>query len=143
MSVPLIEALADAIYRYEGDGPGMRANRNRNPGNLRPESADQARDSDGYRVFTNFVLGYNALLHDLACKIVGQNTHGLTMDSSLWDLFKVYAPAGDGNAPEAYTFHVVKWLQTVYGNYTLTSATTFRELYAISHQEAPIGVTTA
>lgn len=143
MSVPLLDALALAIYRYEGDGPGMRAQRNCNPGNLRPQSADQARDEAGYRIFPNFVTGYQALQHDLASKIVGQNTHGLNMDSSLIDLFSVYAPAGDGNDPQKYTDFVVKWLQATYHNFNIGPLTTFRELYVIARQEVPGGVTPA
>lgn len=139
MSVPLLDALAGAIYRFEGDGPGMRAQRNCNPGNLRPQSTDQARDDEGYRIFQNFVTGYNALLHDLASKIIGQNSHGLNMDSKLIDLFSVYAPAGDSNAPQKYTDFVVKWLQGTYHNFNIGSLTTFRELYEIARQEVPSG----
>lgn len=143
MSVPLLEALADAIYRYEGDGPGMRANRNRNPGNLRPTSADQARDADNYRVFPCFVQGYNALLHDLASKVLGLDAHGLGIQSNLFDLFAVYAPRGDDNAPVKYALFVCKWLNTVYGRTDIVGTTTFAELYNMALQEVPSGLPAA
>ena len=140
MSVPLLEALADAIYRFEGDGPGMRANRNRNPGNLRPTSADQAHDSDNYRVFPGFVAGYNALLHDLASKVLGLDSHGLSLKSSLLEFFSVYAPSADGNRPPTYTKFVCAWLNTVYDTNLITPGSTFEQLYRIAQQGVPSGV---
>jgi hypothetical protein len=140
MSVPVLEAIADAIYLYEGNKARDRAYRNRNPGNLRPTAPDQPQDDAGYRVFPSFVQGYNALLHDLDSKAVGINKSGLNFDSSLEDLFHVYAPAADHNAPDKYALFVADWLRDVYGGAPITAESTFRELYAIAMEDKPNGV---
>jgi len=140
MSVPMLEAIADAIYLYEGNKARDRAYRNRNPGNLRPTAPDQPQDEAGYRVFPSFVKGYNALLHDLASKATGLNKSGLTFDSSLEALFKVYAPSADHNAPEKYADFVASWLGDVYHHYQITRKSTFRQLYAITMEDKPNGV---
>lgn len=143
MSVPLLEALADAIYAFEGNKPGDRAYRNRNPGNLRPQSADQPRDAGGYRVFATFVLGYNALLHDLADKILGNNAHGLTINSTIEQLLQVYAPRADGNRPHFYAVFVAAWLSNVYNSREVSIETPFSKLYLIAREAVPGGVVTA
>jgi len=140
MSVPLLEAIADAIYEEEGNKPGQRANRNRNPGNLRPFSTDQDRDSGGYRIFPSFVDGYTALLHDIAVKILGMGKSGLSLDSTLVQFFQVYAPAADQNFPLRYARNVAGYLARVYLIVGLTENNTFRELYAFAKQEVPSGV---
>src|ERR1051325_9975485 len=97
--VNILEALADAFMHHEGWYPGSRSNRNRNPGNLRPFRADQPHDSQGYRIFSSLIQGYQALLEDLQAKLNG--SHGLKPDSTLLNLLNVYAPAGDNNNPTA------------------------------------------
>lgn len=104
-----IEALADAIMHEEGWIPpcslyprGTRAWRNRNPGNLRPTAADQARDGQNYRVFISLTDGYQALRSDLSDKFTGNNEHGLGPDSRLIDLVDVWSPSSDHNNPNQY-----------------------------------------
>jgi hypothetical protein len=143
MSVPVLEAIADAIYLYEGNKARDRAYRNRNPGNLRATAPDQPIDEEGYRVFKSFVEGYNALLHDLASKATGMNKSGLTFDSSLLDLFRVYAPAADHNQPEKYAAFVASWINEVYRSVGITTASRFRDLYQIAMEKDPDGVSTA
>lgn len=140
MSVPVLEAIADAIYLYEGNKARDRAYRNRNPGNLRPTAPDQPIDDAGYRVFPSFVNGYKALLHDLAAKACGLNKCGLSVDSSLTDLFLVYAPAADHNAPKKYAEFVASWLRMVYVRPEINELYTFRQLYAIALEGVPSGV---
>jgi hypothetical protein len=140
MSVPVLEAIADAIYLYEGNKARDRAYRNRNPGNLRPTAPDQPIDDAGYRVFPSFVQGYNALLHDLASKAMGSNKSGLSFDSSLVDLFLVYAPAADHNAPKKYAEFVASWLCMVYVKPEINELYSFRQLYAIAMEDKPNGV---
>jgi hypothetical protein len=140
MSVPVLEAIADAIYLYEGNKPRDRAYRNRNPGNLRATDAITPQDGQMYRIFPSFAQGYNALLYDLTCKISGMNKTGLDFDSSLLDLFNVYAPAADRNDPEKYADYVAFWLGWVYGVTSITPVRTFREIYAIAKEEVPRGV---
>jgi len=143
MSVPLLEAIADGIYKYEGNGPTQRAYRNRNPGNLRPTAPDQPQDAAGYRIFASFREGYLALLHDLASKMAGLNKSGLNMDSSLLSLFMVYAPRSDRNDPERYAKFVAAWLRQVYGIASITEMSTFRELYNLLLEKAPDVVSAA
>ena len=140
MSVPVLEAIADAIYLYEGNKARDRAYRNRNPGNLRPTDASQPRDGAGYRVFPYFTVGYNALLHDLGSKVTGLNRSGLNFDSSLEDLFNVYAPSADHNAPEKYTDFVASWLNQVYQTESIGRKTTFRQLDLMVREENQSGV---
>lgn len=137
----VVEALADAIMHYEGWNAGSRSYRNRNPGNLRASSAMQEVDPDGYRTFWTLEEGYNALCSDLAHKIDGRNAHDLGPDSTLLDLLKVYAPAGDHNKPVTYAAFVATWLRQVYNSATIMTDTQLRDVFAIAGQEVPHGVT--
>jgi hypothetical protein len=109
-----LEALHDAIQHHEGWFPGSVSNRNRNPGNLRASQIPHTIDAGGYCVFKTIIDGSNALLHDLHAKIV-QGTHGLTPDSTLDDLFDVYAPRADKNDPQVYAVDVANWLSIALG----------------------------
>jgi hypothetical protein len=143
MSVPVLEAIADAIYLYEGNKARDRAYRNRNPGNLRRAHVGGQLDEGGYLIFRSFVEGYNALLYDLAVKASGTGQTGLNYDSSLLDLFKVYAPAADHNVPEKYAAFVAGWLRDVYGAVDIGTDVTFRELYELAREDKPSGVPAA
>ena len=141
MSVPLLEAIADAITAFEGWSPGSRSYRNRNPGNLRDSVVVHTMDSDGYCVFETLVEGYEALLEDLYAKVTGKNTHGLSLDSSLRQLFDVYAPRAGGNDPASYTHVVAARLIKVYGA-RVTCDSTFRSLYTeVAKEPLPSGLT--
>lgn len=143
MSVPFIEAMADAIYAYEGNRPPDRAYRNRNPGNLRANPSTQTNDGEGYRVFPTFAVGYQALLDDIRAKVSGQNAHGLGAQSTLWDFFRVYAPSQDGNDPVAYADVVADWLHECYPVAWVTKESTFEEIALAINQELPGGVAAA
>lgn len=127
-----VEALADAIMCFEGWHPkgesqslpnGSRSWRNRNPGNLRPFSSSQARDSENYRIFASLVDGFSALLADL--------NHKLQIDFSqkdtLLDVISKYAPAGDANNPTTYTIFVCHRLTLNIGR-VINPTTTIGEL---------------
>jgi hypothetical protein len=105
-----LEAVADAIMHYEGWFAGSRANRNRNPGNLRDSPYKNSEDPQGYAVFDSLSSGYEALLHDLEVKFSGRSHSGLTPDSTLLDLFEVYAPSADRNNPSRYADFVADWI---------------------------------
>lgn len=140
MSVPVLEAIADAIYAFEGNRAGQRAYQNRNPGNLRATDPTQAQDKDGYRVFASFCVGYDTLLDDLRAKVTGHNTHGLSLASNLLSLLKVYAPAADGNKPLDYSVFVANQLWKAYGT-MVSPYMTFRVIYEdVAKQELPDGV---
>lgn len=137
--VRVIEALADAIQHYEGWNATSRSYRNRNPGNLRASHPTERVDKDGYRVFLYLEDGYAALWSDLWHKITGKNSHGLNAGSSLLQLFSVYAPAGDRNAPVAYAAFAATWLRQVYNNAPVYGTTTIAEIFKLAGEEVPGG----
>lgn len=127
----LVEALADAISRFEGWIPagaepafpnGSRSWRNRNPGNLRPTSGllDVPVDDKNYRIFSNLADGWFALRNDIIAKLGG--SHGLTNQSTLREFFDIYAPSDDSNNPDKYASQVAAWL-TKYLASTVTAST--------------------
>jgi hypothetical protein len=107
-----LEAVADAIMSFEGWKPGSRSYRNRNPGNL---ERGQEVDVKNYDVFDTFVEGYQALLNELHAKFTGHNTHGIGPDSTLLDLFNVYAPPSDSNPTNIYCKYVAAWCSLALG----------------------------
>lgn len=118
-----IDAVALAIFHYEGQRPGNRNYRNNNPGNLRDSSVPHSMDPDGYCIFASFVAGFTAAAEDLRAKFRGTNSHGLGPSSTLLDLFRVYAPSGDNNAPDTYAEFVAGWLSEAYGKPLTVMAT--------------------
>jgi hypothetical protein len=101
---PVIRFLlwfAYAIARFEGYYvPQSRAQRNRNPGNLRAV-AGQASDADGFRTFGTHVEGWLALIRQIERNIL----RGLTLNEFFGGkpgVYPGYAPASDGNDPVAY-----------------------------------------
>lgn len=143
MSVPLLEAIADAIYEFEGNNPQNLAYRNRNPGNLRDSVWTHKTDAKGYCVFETFIAGYSALLMDLHLKVSGANRHGLGPDSNLLEIFSVYAPKSDRNDPLHYAQFVAGWLRVAYTAPTIDESMKYRWICALVLQEAPVGVATA
>jgi hypothetical protein len=142
MSVPVLEALADAIYAFEGNKPTDRAYRNRNPGNRRESHMTDVKDAGGYCVFPTFCEGYTSLLALLHGMVTGQNAHGLSADSSLQQIFDVYAPVKDGNNPARYARFVAAQLRLAYIAPAISDVSTLRDLYQIAGEELPSGVTT-
>ncbi len=123
-----IEALHDAIQHHEGWYPGSVSNRNRNPGNLRNSaSVTHTTDAGGYCVFTSVVDGSRALLQELKDKVTGNNLHHITPDSTLDDLFNVYAPVADKNQPHPYALAVALWCTQALGR-PITSALRLRDV---------------
>lgn len=113
MSVSPLEAVADAIMAFEGWSPGSRSYRNRNPGNL--ELKIGTRDEKGYSVFTSLTAGYTALLSELTAKFTGNNSHGIGPESTLLDLFNVYAPPSDNNPTNEYAKFVAVFISRALG----------------------------
>jgi hypothetical protein len=97
-----LEAIADAIMHFEGWVPGSRSYRDRNPGNLEGPSK-RALGKDGvYNHYSSLIDGYQDLLDELKAKFSGNNKHGIGPDSTLLDLFNVYAPPSDNNPTNKY-----------------------------------------
>jgi hypothetical protein len=143
MSVPVLEAIADAIYLYEGNKARDRAYRNRNPGNLRATDAITPQDEEHYRIFPSFVQGYNALLQDLAHKIFGHGHFRLNIDSSLEDLFGVFPSGSKNSSAVGYAHFAAMWLAAVYNGEVITRQTTFKRLYELAREDKPSGVPAA
>jgi hypothetical protein len=113
-----IDAIASAITWREGAPgfrPGVRSFINCNPGNLRSSDWPN-RDAGGFDIYPDFIAGYESLTGDLEDKFqAGKNEHGLGPQSSLLDLFKIYAPSEDGNDPNSYCVFVAGWLNQALG----------------------------
>lgn len=116
-----IEALADCIMQFEGWKPpgsvtggvkGSTSWRNRNPGNLRSSSLQTGVDDKGYAIFDSLTIGWGALIRDLQSKFNG--SHNLTPQSTLTNLFDIYAPALDQNDPQQYSRTIALWLSKIY-----------------------------
>ena len=134
MAVPFLDAMAQAIYFYEGHEPEDRNHLNNNPGNLRAtEGSSDPVDDKGYRIFPSFVEGYQALVDDLRSKLTGHDTHGLSQNSTLWSFFEVYAPSFDSNQPVIYARFVAAWLERTYGK-SIVSGDSFAEMLAMITQ---------
>lgn len=121
-----LEATADAIMQFEGwfnhdRGTVSVAYRNRNPGNL---------EQSGQKlVFPSFADGYSALLRELQAKFSGHNRHGITPDSTLLELFNVYAPSSDNNQPSVYCNFVAHWVTMATGKQVIPS-TRLKDIWA-------------
>lgn len=87
-----IEALAEAITRYSGY---LEASSDlyaaRNPGGLKATSMRHLKNEQGYRIFSSFIDGYQALMFDLSTKLSGQSWAQLTPESTLKDLALAYS----------------------------------------------------
>lgn len=136
MSVPVLEAIADAMMRFEGWYPTSRSNRNRNPGNLRSGTGMIGKDAGGYAIFASLLAGYSALLDDMWHKVTGRNEHGLNLDSTIMQMLEVYAPVEDGNNPRVYAGSVAKDVGLVFAA-GVGPGTTFRQIYKFANQEPP------
>lgn len=119
-----LEAVADAITKFEGWFPGTKSYQNRNPGNLE--------DGHGHlRVFPDFVSGYSALLADLESKFSGHDTTHLGPDSTILELMLKYAPPADGNPTNAYTAYICNWCTKSLGK-EVSPTTTLKEIWSCS-----------
>jgi len=113
ISTPMVkgvEALALAIWRFEGNSFQCRNYRNANPGNLRESPLEAGVDGQGYAYFPNVTAGYLALLRDLYEKFSGKSGTHLTPRSTIYDLLSVYAPVTDGNYPVHYSQFVAGFM---------------------------------
>ena len=105
--------LARAISEFEGwycsdkTGIGMLHGsaswRNHNPGNLR-SSPWAIGTSDGFAVFINDEIGFNALVWDLHQKASGKTTTGLCAGSTIYDLIRIYSGEPDNIVLNYSTF---------------------------------------
>lgn len=109
--------LAYAISLYEGWDPlaptgsgnsfGSASYRNHNPGNLR-SSPFQLTTRNGFAVFYNDQIGFQALMYDLWIKCSGRSTTGLKKTDTLAKLVSVYAPPSENNTQNYIDFLVLK-----------------------------------
>jgi hypothetical protein len=144
MPVSGLEAVADAIQRYEGWDPKTRSYMNRNPGNLRAGVHINAHAADaypvdekGFYVYPDLATGYSSLVRDLRAKFTGQNDHGLGPASTLLGMMKIYAPSADANNPLDYAQFIAKWASMVL-NKPLTEQSELCNIWVAANPPAPV-----
>lgn len=96
----MVDDIAQAIYRMEGNASTSIATRNNNPGNLR-SGTGQTGTNGGYAVFPDMATGWNALYHQIDLNI----SRGLTLYEFFGGkagVYAGYAPSADSNDPINY-----------------------------------------
>ncbi|HCL9703361.1 TPA: lytic transglycosylase catalytic [Escherichia coli] len=83
-------------------GGGTLADRNNNPGNIRPVSGK------GFRFFESALEGWGAMKNQLMRYFTGKTT-GRALQT-IQDIVSTWAPAGDNNDPKKYAQDVAKWM---------------------------------
>ncbi|HFV9117780.1 TPA: lytic transglycosylase catalytic [Escherichia coli] len=83
-------------------GGGTLADRNNNPGNIRPVSGK------GFRFFESALEGWEAMKDQLMRYFTGKTT-GRALQT-IQDIVSTWAPAGDNNDPKKYAQDVAKWM---------------------------------
>lgn len=86
---------------FRGDG-NTRADRNNNPGNIRPVGGG------GFRTFENALHGWTAMKNQLMRYFTGKTT-GRRL-KTIMDIVSTWAPAGDNNDPQLYAKQVAGWM---------------------------------
>ncbi|EFF6324781.1 TPA: lytic transglycosylase catalytic [Escherichia coli] len=81
---------------------GTLADRNNNPGNIRPVSGK------GFRFFESALEGWEAMKNQLMRYFTGKTT-GRALQT-IQDIVSTWAPAGDNNDPKKYAQDVAKWM---------------------------------
>jgi len=100
--------LAKAMAEFEGYFiPGSRAQRNRNPLNLKWSKFTDLRDDKGFCIFNTFYDGWKAGLWDLEKKCKGFTRTGLKPTSTIKELIFVWSATDQ----EAYSDYVCKELK--------------------------------
>lgn len=83
-------------------GGGTLADRNNNPGNIRPVGGK------GFRFFESALHGWEAMKKQLMRYYTGKTT-GRALQT-IQDIVSTWAPAGDNNDPKKYAQDVAKWM---------------------------------
>lgn len=83
-------------------GGGTLADRNNNPGNIRPVSGK------GFRFFESALEGWEAMKKQLMRYFTGKTT-GRALQT-IQDIVSTWAPAGDNNDPKKHAQDVAKWM---------------------------------
>ena len=83
-------------------GNGTLADRNNNPGNIRPVGGG------GFRMFESALHGWSAMKNQLMRYFTGKTT-GRALQT-VRDIVSTWAPAGDNNDPELYAKQVAGWM---------------------------------
>ncbi|EKJ3828580.1 lytic transglycosylase catalytic [Salmonella enterica] len=83
-------------------GGGSLADRNNNPGNIRPVGGK------GFRFFDSALQGWEAMKNQLMRYYTGKTT-GRAL-RTIQDIVSTWAPSGDNNNPKKYAQDVAKWM---------------------------------
>lgn len=92
----------DSNVQPDIPGGGTLADRNNNPGNIRPVSGK------GFRFFESALEGWEAMKNQLMRYFTGKTT-GRALQT-IQDIVSTWAPAGDNNDPKKYAQDVAKWM---------------------------------
>ncbi len=85
-----------------GGGGNTLADRNNNPGNIRPVGGG------GFRSFQSAIHGWQAMKNQLMRYFTGKTTG--RMLQTVQDIVSTWAPAGDNNDPQLYAKQVAGWM---------------------------------
>jgi len=105
-----LETLCEAIKTQEGWKKGSRSWRNNNPGNLKFSKYQRGHDGT-FSVFESFSTGWLGLVFDIFSKCCGNTSTKLNGESTLYELFEVWAPDNDGNNSKKYAENVAKFCE--------------------------------
>ncbi|HGR4958633.1 TPA: hypothetical protein ACLPEC_000553 [Klebsiella aerogenes] len=86
---------------FRGEGNTL-ADRNNNPGNIRPVGGN------GFRSFGSALEGWQAMKNQLMRYFTGKTTGRLLQ--TVQDIVSTWAPAGDNNDPQLYAKQVAGWM---------------------------------
>ncbi|ENE2373220.1 hypothetical protein ACXQBF_005400, partial [Klebsiella aerogenes] len=86
---------------FRGEGNTL-ADRNNNPGNIRPVGGN------GFRSFGSALEGWQAMKNQLMRYFTGKTTG--RMLQTVQDIVSTWAPAGDNNDPQLYAKQVAGWM---------------------------------
>ncbi|HBU7490002.1 TPA: hypothetical protein MC765_005839 [Klebsiella oxytoca] len=86
---------------FRGEGNTL-ADRNNNPGNIRPVGGN------GFRTFGSALEGWQAMKNQLMRYFTGKTTG--RMLQTVQDIVSTWAPAGDNNDPQLYAKQVAGWM---------------------------------
>jgi len=127
MPVAGIDAMFMAMLMEEGSRPWNPNLRNNNPLNLRDSPIAHQLDARKLCVFQTLTDGIQAGMRELHAKVTGRNEHGIGPDSTLEQLYDVYAPRSDHNNPNEYAEAVAAWCTHALGR-PITPQTKLRDV---------------
>ncbi len=102
MANTLYDRIAKAIMEFEGYFEGSVSWKNNNPGNLKfaGQAGATGADSQGHAIFSDFQVGYRALINQIRSMASGQSS----LYPAGWSLYQVFARYAEANSREYAEF---------------------------------------